>query len=149
MKLPDLNLKRIYFAGLIILVAVCSGIVFYQTSCRTDVVQQAVENNRIESQTAASESANAQKAAANSSQERRTEDEIREKTIKPRLEAARRKSAQSAQEIEVLRRRYENEKQNLHDSNASRASNCSELHALFPDEKFDYCGSGSGSTGKR
>lgn len=138
--MPELNSKRVYFAGLVILVAVCSGIVFYQTSCRTtNAVQQAVENNRTGAQAAASESANAQKAAANSSVERRTEDAIREKTIKPRLEVVRQKSAQSAQEIKAATRKYENEKTNSQNLTVDNSDNCRKLRELFPNAQFDDC----------
>ena len=96
-----------------------------------------IHQSEIQANTAVVESINAAKNADNSSIERKTEDAVRQKTITPNLETARRNSQTSKTELEKLQN--SNAKINLHNANSSLADNCRKLRDLFPNEKFEYC----------
>jgi hypothetical protein len=73
-----------------------------------------------------------------------TEDIIREKVIRPRLEETRRKSSVSKAELETATKEFNDAKNNLHNLNVTRADNCRRLGELFPDERFEYCSNADG-----
>ena len=102
-------------------------------------LQKSITAGVSEAGKAKNEAANANTDAANFDVNRRTEDVIREKTIAPKLDAARRRSNNSKLELEKAKRKLDETKKTLHNSNVSRADNCAELGQLFPDETFAYC----------
>jgi len=120
---------------------VLSIIAFFsiQSGCETKEFNQTVDKHRNQANKAVQEAANAQNQATNTSIERRTEDTIREKTITPKLDGARRRSQNSKAELEAARKTYNEQKSNT--SNLSRlpADNCIDLGSLFPDVRFEDC----------
>ena len=101
--------------------------------------EKTIGNQNIEAGKAKNEASNANVNAANFDVNRRTEDVIREKTIAPKLDAARRASEKSSQKIKILKKQINENEKVIHNINASVADNCAELHELFPDERFEYC----------
>jgi predicted negative regulator of RcsB-dependent stress response len=101
--------------------------------------QQSIQTNQTEAQTAVNTATNANTNAANFSLERRTEDAVRDQTIAPRLETARRNSQTSKTELERAERKLKVNEKKIRDINASWADNCLRLKRLFPDERFEYC----------
>src|SRR5207237_8566480 len=77
------------------------------------------------------EASNSNANAANFNVERRTEDGVREKVIKPKLEAARRNSQNSQAELDKAKRKYENENTNHQNLNSTQSDNCDDLHPLL------------------
>ncbi|MCD9186740.1 MAG: hypothetical protein LUM44_09920 [Pyrinomonadaceae bacterium] len=121
------------FAAAILFLLISSGI----ESCRTRQFDKTVDTIQTATENTLKEAAKDQKEADNSSIERRTEDAIRERVIKPKLDNVRRRSQTSKVELENLKKR--NETKNLHNSNASLDLNCAELKRLYPDAQFEYC----------
>ena len=130
-----------YFWLIVIVFLIVVAVLTYLIS---SVSEQSKFNGTISNQTsqankAVQEATNANASAANFDTTRRTEDAIREKTIEPKLDAARRKSQTSKIEVEKARKQLENEKLNLQNLNRDVAANCAELKQLFPDTTFQYC----------
>jgi hypothetical protein len=98
----------------------------------------AISETKTAANTAVSQAANSEANAANISIERRTEDSLREKTIRPKLETARRNSQSSKAELEKARQQF-NEKPDPQTINDSWADNCARLKRVFPDTDFEYC----------
>jgi hypothetical protein len=98
----------------------------------------AITETHTAANTAMTEAQTDEANAANVSIERRTEDSIREKTIRPKLETARQNSKTSQVELEKARQQF-NEKTNPRDANGTWADNCARLKRVFPDTTFDYC----------
>jgi hypothetical protein len=97
-----------------------------------------INSTRREANTAVNQAVLSEANAANASIERRSEDAVREKTIQPKLEQARRNSATSKTALDEAKRKY-NEKTDPQILNPSRADNCLRLQRDFPDTNFEYC----------
>lgn len=98
-----------------------------------------VDNLQTNSQTEVKQAANHSNAAINAQVTRQIEDGVRERVIKPKLDAARRSSESSKIEMEKARRKYNDEKNNPTNLTNSAADNCARLANLYPDTKFEYC----------
>jgi hypothetical protein len=95
-----------------------------------------VSGNNAAANTAVQQAATSETQAANSSIERHTEDQIRTRTIVPKLDIARRNSASSQASLAKARQQF-NAK--TIPSNSSRADDCQRLSRLWPDTEFGYC----------
>lgn len=105
----------------------------------TKQFNRTVDNQQTQSNKAVREAINANNSAVNASIERRTEDAVRETTIKPKLTDVRRQSQISKAELDAAKRRYENAKINSSNLSSSDADNCRKLRELFPNTKFADC----------
>ncbi|HEX8637361.1 MAG TPA: hypothetical protein VF692_04815 [Pyrinomonadaceae bacterium] len=99
----------------------------------------AIDNLQTNSQNEVKQAANHNNAAINAQVTRQIEDGVREKVIKPKLDAARRSSESSKLNLEKARRKYSDEKINPTNLSSSAADNCARLANLYPDTKFEYC----------
>lgn len=110
-----------------------------QSGCETKRFNQTIDNRSTDANKAVQEAANANNAAINASIERRAEDALREKVIEPKLDAARRSSQNSKAELDAARKTYNEKKNNPSNLSRSRADNCRDLSALFPNVVFEDC----------
>lgn len=120
------------FAAFLVVVAL-------QSDCHEKRVDSTVRTQQTEAARQANIAAQSSTNANLSNEARQTEDRLREKVIAPKLEQARRRSADSKRELEKARKNLNDAKNNLHNLNVTRADNCLKLRELFPNERFDYC----------
>ena len=140
MKIPEFFKSRtnvsLSFAGLLVVLFLCLQLssCFHEKSVDSAVNQQTTDAARqIGINEQSTENANVSQAA------RQSEDIVREKVIRPKLEEIRRRSQNSKIELERANQKFNDAKNNLHNINSSRADNCQRLRELFPNERFEYC----------
>ena len=130
-----------YFWLIVVFILLITGIFTFLIASLLEQsnFEKTISNQSVEAKKAVQEANNANTNAANSDIERRTEDVMREKTITPKLDSARRKSQNSSRELEKARKSYNEKKNNTDHLSNSDADNCRELLSLFPDIRFEDC----------
>jgi hypothetical protein len=136
--LKDLFNKHLWLIIFIGILLFGAGIFWIAGKYSEHETNSAISETKTAANTAVSQAANSEANATNSSIERRTEDSIREKTIRPKLETARRNSQSSKAKLEKARQQF-NEQTDPHDANGTWADNCARLKRVFPDTDFEYC----------
>lgn len=137
-KLKDLFYKYLWLIILCGLFAV-GGLTFWaHQSYQEHRTDSEIKQTQTEAHTAVNQAVESETEAANTSIERQSEDAVREKVIRPRLETARRNANSSKIELDLAKQKF-NEKTNPHDANGTWADNCARLKRVFPDDTFEYC----------
>lgn len=126
----------IILAGLLLL---GTGVYFLGGYLEEKSFDKTVQTQTNQANTAVRESKIESGVAANLSIERRAEDAVRERVIKPKLDDARRRSSNSQSKLATAQKQYENSKKNPTDFNRSVVDNCAQLKRAYPNVTFEYC----------
>lgn len=129
---------HIFLTAFVVSALVCAGCLIYQFAVGPSL-NEVIQINQASSQNDVRQADSLEKQQVNSEVERRTEDGVREQVITPKLDAARRNSAHSAQSLKTAKSKYENEKTNTSNLSVSQSDNCRELADLFANVIFEDC----------
>lgn len=138
-KIKEILQKQFWLIAVFWLVLIFASLFWLFGKVETNQFNNAVNTSVNQANKAVKQAANAQTSAANFDIERRAEDVVREKTITPKLDAARGNSKDSQAALKKARKHYDEKKHDTTNLSRNSADNCLALRRLFPDTRFAYC----------